>query len=337
MPFKSKWLLAFLVFFSLVTFLVAYFFYLLKSPASLARETKIFQVKEGSGVGKIAADLKSQGLINSTFVFKVYVYFKGYAPKIQAGTYELNTGLTIPEIAKILATGQVKKIVITIPEGWRLKEIANYLEKEKIVTAKDFVAEASNLSKYKKEFPFLDSLPYSANLEGFLFPDTYQLAWGATSEEIIKKMLENFQKKVWSPIQNHAQNSHFDLFKLITLASIVEKEASDFNERRIIAGIFYKRLELGMKLESCATVAYVLESKKRILSAEDLKTPSPYNTYLHYGLPPGPICSPGLEAIKATLDYQKTDYLYFLSTPEGKTIFSKTYEEHLQAKNKYLK
>lgn len=296
-----------------------------------------FLVKEGNGVSDIALNLQNQGLVRSGFVFRLYIAWRGAANYIQAGEYQLSSSMTTKEIANILISGKIKEFKITIPEGWNLKEIASYLEKENIVKSQDFLIGVSNLSKYKKDYDFLSSIPNDKNLEGFLFPDTYFLPNRVDSEVIIRKMLDNFGRKLTSEIREKIKKKKMTIYEFITLASIVEKEVPNSEDKKIVAGIFYKRLANDMALESCATIEYILGAKRRILSYEDMHIDSPYNTYLHLGLPPGPISNPGLDSILAALEPTKTDFWYFLSPDSRRTIFSRTLEEHETNQAKYLK
>lgn len=300
-------------------------------------DERLFLVKQGEGVSDIAQNLQNQKLINSTLAFRIYIAWQGKAGSIQAGEYQLSPWMTIRDIAERLISGQIKEFKITIPEGWNLKEIASYLEKEGIVKSQEFLAEVSNLPKYKKGYDFLSSVPASKNLEGFLFPDTYFLPDKVDSETIIRKMLENFSQKLTSEIREKIKNKKMTIYSFITLASIVEKEVPNYEDKKIVAGIFYKRLANDMALESCASVEYVIGNNRKILNYEEMHTDSPYNTYIYKGLPPGPISNPGMDSILASLEPTKTDYWYFLSPDSERTIFSKTLEEHELNQAKYLK
>ncbi len=189
---------------------------------------------------------------------------------------------------------------------------------------------------FVNEYEFLKD-PKIITLEGFLFPDTYYISEDLNEEEIIKIFLDRFnQIYIENDISEHILEKNISLNDFITMASIVEREAVKPEERAIISGIFYNRLGIDMPLQSCATVQYILKERKPILSIADTKINSPYNTYINKGLPPTPIASPGLDAILATLNPNKTDYIYFVAKGDGGHEFSKTYEEHLRAKKKYL-
>lgn len=306
-------------------------------PKDYGEIKKVFTINKGEGVLQISQNLENEGLIKSSWAFRFYLILKRKASSLQAGTYLLSSSKNIAQIFEKLTSGEVIKFKITIPEGYTLVEIGERMEKEGIASKEDFLKEASKSQKYKEKFDFLSSLPSSKNLEGFLFPDTYFFQTEASPEEIISKMLSNFGQKLSPELRQEVSNRKMTIYQFITLASIVEKEVPNFEDRRLVAGIFYKRLKKGGLLQSCATVEYVLRTGKRVLAAEDLKVDSPYNTYLYPGLPPSPISNPGMEAILATLRPKSSEYWYFLSPNLGKTLFFRTFEEQEEARAKYLK
>lgn len=238
---------------------------------------------------------------------------------------------------------------IRIIEGWDMADIATNLEMDEkrneqpsVVSAQTFLSEAKKFDASK--YPLLSSRPNGATLEGFLFPDTYFIPQKAPTSTtisaiIIKKALDNFSKKFTPEMEARAKEINMSVYNIITLASIVEKESGrNSDERKIVAGIFYNRLNAGMGLESDATVNYVTKKNSPAPTWEDLKTDSPYNTYKHQGLPPGPIANPSLSSIMAVLYPTKTGYFFFLhKQPSGEAVYSTTFEEHVQNKFKYLK
>ncbi len=232
-------------------------------------------------------------------------------------------------------------ISITFLEGWSNEEIGSYLEKNQITTQKDFLVALDNVDV--TNYPFLASKPKSASLEGYIFPDTYFIPKNvATSTNIntliIKKALDNFAKKVTPDMQVQAEKRGMDLYKILTLASVIEKETGPTaTEKKTVAGIFYNRLNIGMPLQSDATVNFATQKNQPSPSQADTEIDSPYNTYKYKGLPPGPICNPSLNSIMAALYPTDTDYMYFLHNQKtGQAIFAKTYEDHLKNKQKYL-
>lgn len=238
------------------------------------------------------------------------------------------------------STAKAPQESVTFLEGWDGKDIGSYLEKNQIVSSADFLDAAKNFDTGG----FLDLLPKpkNQNLEGFLFPDTYFIPKTSgpnkeTAKVIIQKALDNFSKKITPAMNQQAVLQGMDLYKIITLASIIEKESgANQDDRKMIAGIFYNRLKAGMPLQSDATVSYI--TGKSPISTNDTQIESLYNTYKHTGLPPGPICNPGLNSIMAALYPTDSNNFYFLTIPEsGRAVFAATYDEHLKNKQKYLR
>ncbi len=231
---------------------------------------------------------------------------------------------------------------ITLLEGWTNRQIASYLQSKNIAPSQDFLDAAAAFSFSTSTYPFLSGKPAKAGLEGFIFPDTYFIPAGpqatkSISNAIISKSLDNFSKKVTPQMQLQANALGYNIYQIVTLASIIEKESGgDENEKKIIAGIFYNRLKTGMPLESDATISYITGHAD--VSQADKQIISPYNTYLNKGLPFGPICNPSLSSITAALYPTASDYLYFLTVPgTGQAVYAQTYDEHLANKAKYLK
>jgi UPF0755 protein len=307
------------------------------------RDTRMIEIKKGDGAEKIAKNLFRAGLIKSPLYFKVFASISGLGKKFQAGEYELSGSSTIKELAVIFARGEVasKELEIRIIEGWSIQDIDDYLSKNGFADKGEFKGLASRpLSLWSFDFPrpeFLSDAPSDATLEGYLFPDTYRIFKGDKAEAIIKKMLDNFGKKISPEFKNAISQKASSLFSVITMASLIEKEVNKKDDRPIVSGIFYNRIESGQPLQSCATLAYILGEKKPQYSLEDTNVDSAYNTYRHKGLPPGPIANPGLESIRAAIDPVKTEYNYFLtSSIDGATVYAATFEEHVRNKMKYL-
>lgn len=265
----------------------------------------VFKVEKGEGAQEIGRNLVQTRLIRSDSVFFLYVLLTGKSSRLQAGEYVLSGTYSVPKIAEKMAKGEVIKRTITIVEGWNLKDISRYLKEKGMANAEELLS-----SQYQK-------------LEGYLFPDTYEIPRGASLKDLISAMQENFERKAGTPSR-----------EAVILASLLEKEVRMFEDKRIVSGILWKRLRIGMPLQVDATITYL--TGKETVSNGDTKIDSPYNTYRYKGLPAGPIANPGLESIQAALEPQETPYLYYLSTPEGKTIFSKTLQEHNAAKTQYL-
>jgi UPF0755 protein len=282
-------------------------------------------------------------LLKSRWPFFLNIYLNNLSNRLQAGEYILNSSFSPKEITDKIISGEVinRERTIKIIEGWNLRQIAEYLT-EKGFAGNEFLELAEHPEKYQTDFSFLGDKPDDKSLEGYLFPDTYRVFADASADDIIRKVLSNFSSKLDEQSRADIASSGKTIYEIITMASLVEKEATirtdDNQDARLIAGIFWSRIDNRQALQSCATLAYILGEDKAQYSFEDTQIKSPYNTYLNLGLPPGPIGNPGLEAIKAALYPLESEYNYFLS-PLGSesTIFSKTYEEHLANKAKYLK
>ena len=311
----------------------------INSSVSQDSTEKNFVIEKGAGVKEIAADLEKAGLIRNSFYFKIYVWQEKIEKKLQAGEYLLRENMTIPEIVEILIKGEIvsNQKKITIIEGWKIKDIGGYLQENKIISAKELEIAAKNWRDKNYQYDFLKDLPEEANLEGFLFPDTYFIYEDAVAEDIIDKMLKNFDKHLTKETCQEIERQNKSIFEIIIVASLLEKEVRTDEDKKIVAGIFYKRTENGIPLESCATIAYILGKEKRQYSYENTRTESSYNTYLYKGFPPGPICNSGENSIRAAIWPKDSEYNYFLSKEDGETVFSKTLEEHNLAKAKWVK
>jgi len=272
-------------------------------------------IPKGTSPKQIAKILKESEVIYSKTVFLAALKLSGDSKYLKAGLYEFNTKDNSFAIINKLKNGESKNIKITIPEGWTIKQIANILDEHKICSGQDFINFAEE-----------------QNLEGYLFPNTYFLIPNMETEEVIKIMTDEFDKFWTKDFDQRTEQLNMPKKDIIILASIVEREAVSDEERPVIAGIFLNRLSKGMRLESCATVLYAMDTNKERLALEDLQFPSPYNTYRHHGLPPGPICNPGIKAIKAVLYPAVTDNLYFVSKGNGTHYFSSNFQDHIQNK-----
>lgn len=309
-------------------------------PAGTDATVSSFVIAKGDRVTTIADNLATGGYISNPFVFKAYLWEKGWGAHLQAGEYKLAKNLTIREVAEILTNGRngIPEQRITIIEGWTLNDIATYLEHENVVRAVDFKDAADRLSS-QQLFSVTADKPSGASLEGYLFPDTYLVLKGSSADEIILKMLGNTDRKITPDIRTTIKTRGETVYQLLTMASIVEHEGRKPTDLSYIADIFYRRLAKGMALQSDATLNYVLSplNRRPALTATDLKNPSLYNTYRYKGLPPGPIGNSGLNAVRAATRPTPNDYWYFLHDADGNTIFAKTLEEQNIHKQQYLK
>lgn len=296
------------------------------------------EIPTGSTSSKIASILKKEGLIRSEFIFKVAVKKNKADGKLKAGTYLLNTKMDVNDIIAQLSKGGKNENVIsfTIPEGYEIRQMADKLWEQGLVDKEKFLELTSDKIYFQDKYPILKELKDGQSLEGFLFPSTYEIFVNSTEEEIIKKMLTEFEEIYERDVKPSMKNIDLSLNEIVTLASIVEREAKREDERKLISAVFHNRLEQGMLLQSCATVQYALGERKEVLSKKDTQMESEYNTYIHQGLPPAPIASPGRESLIAAINPADVDYLYFRTKEDGTGghTFSRTYEEHKNAKPK---
>lgn len=309
------------------------------SPVSLYNPKNVnIEIPSGSSTTKITNILKENGLIKSKLVFRYKVKTEKLDGKLKAGKYVFNTGMNLEEILSKLSSGGKDENVIkvTIPEGFELKQIAYRLDEIGLVDEKRFLELSKDIDKFSDKYTFLKEIPEGYSLEGYLFPDTYEMNINASEEEVIETMLSKFEQFYESNLKKKVEESSLNLNEIITLASIVEREARVDKERSIIAGVIYNRLRIDMPLQVDATVQYALGERKEKLLYKDLKIESPYNTYLYKGLPPAPIASPGAESLIATVNPSDVDYLYYVlkNDGSGEHIFTKTYEEHLKVQTK---
>ncbi|MBU4217039.1 endolytic transglycosylase MltG [Candidatus Parcubacteria bacterium] len=315
--------------------------YAVKSPFNTRGENLIFVVQKGDGVRQIASNLQSAKLINSALFFNIYAKNNNLATKFQAGEYELSAKSSMGEIADILVKGKVirKEKEVKFIEGWTTREMDAYLVKANIIQSGDLLDYSKNeIGNLKTNYDFLNDLPVNATLEGFLFPDTYKIHENAKLDTVVKKMLSNFNGKLTEDMRADIKKQGKTIYEIVTMASLIEKEVKSYDDKRMVSGIFWNRIKNGQALESCATLAYILGVNKKQYTYEDTKIDSPYNSYMNRGLPPGPISNPSINAIKAAIYPIANDYVYFLSRfDNGETVFSKTYDEHLLNKAKYLK
>lgn len=292
----------------------------------------------GSSTQSIAIILKENNIIKNDYIFRLFAKIEKKGDKFKAGKYTLNNKMSMKEIFSELEKGVIRKetVSFTIPEGYELKQIAKRLSELGIVNYDNFIKLTSDKANFNDKYEFLQKIPDDSSLEGYLYPETYEVYLDASEEEVIEKMLDEFNNIYNEIITKKDLRDDFDLNKFMTLASIVEREARVDEERPTIAGVFYNRLNDDMLLQSCATVQYILGERKPRLSNKDISIDNPFNTYKYIGLPPAPIASPGIESIKATLQPEEHDYLYFVLKPDesGRHNFNTNYKDHLRDANK---
>lgn len=296
-------------------------------------EEKMVNIPKNSTVRDIADILDDSGIIRHKFLFRVFERISG-DNVFQQGSHKVGKGQSYSNIIKKLTSspevGVDETVTVLIPEGFEAWQIAEKLEEMGIADKEEFLYLLDN---GEFDFDFIKEIDRKENrLEGYLFPATYELFVGESEHSIIVRMLQAFEDNIL-PLYEASDKSR-SLDEIVTMASLVEREAANDSERGRVASVFYNRIQRGMALGSCATVQYIIKERKDILSNSDTKIKSPYNTYINPGLPVGPIASPGVKSVMAALHPEKTDYLYFAARPDGsENVFSRTNEEHIRIVN----
>ncbi len=297
-------------------------------PVRPGAEPRTVVIAEGSPLGGIAETLQREGIIRHPRLFLLLVRLQGSDRRIKAGEYRLSASHSPREILHTLVQGRVATHAVTIPEGYTCRQIAELLARRGLAEPEEFLritADPQTAKRYGIRAP---------GLEGFLYPDTYHISRGLAPENLVDILVRRFWEMV-RPLEAAIQASGMSLEEVVTLASIVEKETGLAAERPLIASVFLNRLRRSMRLESDPTVIYGIQDFDGNLTREHLRRPTPYNTYVIAGLPPGPIANPGLDAIRAVLFPARTDYLFFVSRNDGSHQFSKTLAEHNRAVNRF--
>jgi UPF0755 protein len=294
-------------------------------------EELVVEIPSGSTTTTIGTVLFDEGLIQNVNAFKAKVRLMEVDGKMMAGTYKLSPSMDVETIVEKLVSGEtyVETFKITIPEGYEVRQIVDLLASKNQIDPDAFI---EVLKTHPFDYKFLEGVDRSNLLEGFLFPDTYEFKKGATEVEIVTRMLNRFDSVFQEAYYVRSEELNMTVEELVTLASIVEREAMVDSEFKLVSSVFHNRIKKEWLLESCATVQYVLQERKPVLSIADTEIESPYNTYLNVGLPPAPIASPGKRALEAALYPEETSYLFFVTkeTNDGSHYFNETYEEHLR-------
>ena len=301
------------------------------STVEIERQIHV-KIREGLSTAEIADRLAEKDIIDSTLKFRFLARIYGYDDKLRPGSYTFTVGMSEEEVFAKLLTGEKKLVQFTVPEGFGVKEIAERLYNLELADKAEFLNAAENFAPY-------DYMKKHKNVfyasEGFLFPDTYTVENDVEIEEILSLMANTFDEKLTSAMRLQAEKMDLSIYDLITLASLVEREVRYPEDRAIVAQVLLKRLRMNMPLQTDATLQYLMETPKEEVSIADTEIDSPYNTYQHVGLPPGPIANPGMASIEAVLHPADTDYLYFVADRQGHNHYAHTYEEHLNLVNKY--
>ncbi|MGI6093307.1 MAG: endolytic transglycosylase MltG [Veillonellaceae bacterium] len=296
-------------------------------PVSLNTEDQtIVTIEPGMSASDIGELLYKEDIIKSVIMFRVIAKVYNIESSLQAGEYAISRNMTTEQIVKMLAQGQTAYRQITIPEGYNIDQIAKLVEQQKIGDASKFKELAQNYAPYS----YMSGIGVAYKAEGYISPNTYQVPRGTTEEQLLKILVKEFDTQFTPSMRERASEVGLSISEVITLASLVEKEAKLDGDRPIIASVFLNRLKQDMPLQSCATIQYILGYPKAELSIKETQIESPYNTYQHMGLPPGPIANPGRASINAVLYPADTDYLYFVADKEGAHHYSKSYQEHLE-------
>jgi len=296
---------------------------------TLSAGPRVVEIPAHEGVMGIARRLREADVVRSPEAFVALSVLRGSARALRAGEYEFPRETTTLGALRLLESGKVLLHLVLHPEGATVAELARALEQQRLARAADVTRVASDPA-------FLRSLGVEAtSLEGYLFPDTYHFARGLTPEQILTRMVQRLRAKLTPDMLTRARERRLDIHQLLTLASIIEREAAVQEERPLISAVFWNRLEIGMPLQADPTVQYAVGKERRALTRADLATDHPYNTYVRPGLPPGPIASPGVSAIEAALDPAPVKYLYFVASDDHRHHFSTTIGEHNAAVARY--
>ncbi len=313
--------------------ILGYFFFSLQSPQSRSELHRV-EIIRGQSFSEIAAALDRERVVQSATTFKLFALVTGSAHQLKPGVYVLDAASSSPSVLAALVKGPVRDVRVVLTEGMTVKDIEETLRRHGILTHGSF--SDLDIRQLARTYPFLSSVK---TLEGFLFPDTYDFFPGSEVETIAHVLLNNFQTKIWPILETHP-----DFLEKVILASIVEKEVARLDDRRVVAGILFKRLALGIPLQIDAAFTYVkckglfVLCERPAVARTDLDIPSAYNMYLHTGVPPTPISNPGREAILAVLHPTTSAFLYYLSDPKTKrTLFSATFDEHNDKRGQYFK
>jgi UPF0755 protein len=316
------------VFFAVIGVAIAVVFEM-ETSARAQRET--VTILRGENALQIASDLKSEGIIKSKLVFLFETIRTGNLRKLKSGEYDLK-GLGYGQILDKLVYAKTVAKTITVVPGWDIKDIAGRLVSSGIIGQGDFM-EVAQGSQLKKDFGFLADLPEKASLEGYLYPDTYQIPEKPSADDLARLMLDNFDKKLSPELRDEITKQNKRVFDIMTMAAMIEREVITEEDKKTVSGILWKRLDAGMPLQVDSTLLYFKATSSQTI---DKDVDSTYNTYKYSGLPAGPICNPGIESIEAAIYPQESPYWYYLSAKDGTTIFSKNYGDHLINKAKYL-
>jgi len=325
---KKSWLTFILATAALTV--IVHFYIALFVPPSKEKVWKEVQVTDGMSFKAISAMLRDEGIIRYRGYFEIIGRLQGISRRVRVGYYGLNTNMSLWDVLDVLRRGKIIEYEVVIPEGYNLYQIGWTL------SATPLISDPQEFIKLVKNKEYVHSLGIEVDtLEGYLYPDTYYLPKGIKLEDIPRRMVQRYRSVFSDSWRDRASELGFTEHQILTLASIVEKEAKVPSERKLIAAVYHNRLKRGMRLQADPTAVYGTKAWITKVTSRDLRRPSPYNTYLHKGLPPGPIANPGEGAILATLYPDNVDYLFFVAQGDGSHYFSKDFDAHEKAINRY--
>lgn len=323
---------------------------ILNYSTEMPDEGVIFEIERGQRLIEIADQLSAEEIINSKYLFLGYSHLTGRATGMQAGSYRLDSGLSIIDIVNKFYEGDTFYEMVTFIEGWTLVQMAEHLEEREIVSREEFL-KITGISKpqadligvsvisigIEDDYRILSDLPEGSSLEGYLFPDTYRVN-PDNPEDMIRRMVLNLERRLSEGIMEEIEDSGRSVHEIITMASILEREVRTLEDKKMVADILWRRMRAGIPLQIDATVNYITGRRGIDVPIAETRINSPYNTYARNGLPEGPISNPGIASIEAAVRPIENDFWYYLSDPEtGDTVFSRNHVEHVEAKNKYLR
>lgn len=314
---------------TILVFGIAFFIVLVRTPIDQKGRVEEIEIQKGAKLAQIAKMLKDAKLIRSTTAFTILARLKNVSGKIKAGEYAFTSSMPPTVILDKLVRGEVVGHVVIVPEGFTISQIADAIVEAKVPKGKNFLKAATD-----RELLASLKVP-GTTAEGYLFPETYYLTRSMSEKEILTLMVTEFWKKVTPELIEEAYKVGLDLQKMITLASLIEKEARIKEEKPLISAVFHNRLKKGMRLQCDPTAVYGIKDFEGVVLKSHLRKKSPYNTYIIYGLPPGPIANPGMDSIKAAVNPAPVDYLYFVSRNDGSHQFSSTLAHHNVAVSKF--
>lgn len=301
---------------------------LLQPMSSNDKSTLLVEIKPGTAGRQIGSLLQQKGIIKSKYTFNILLSLRGLDNSLKAGVYELSPSYNLNKVIDVLQEGRVATFKVTIPEGFTIEEIANRLSAITGYDSESFLSVARN--GFDRAYIKKNSSS-RFRLEGFIYPDTYIIPREYTPREIMAVMINEFEERWLENLEEkYRKGKEYTPYELVTIASLIEKEARLDEEKPLIAGVIYNRLKRNMLLQLDASVQYSLPAYKDRVLYSDLKLDSPYNTYLYPALPPGPISSPGDKSIQAALNPEDSDYLFYFARDDGSHVFSHNYQDHLK-------